>query len=413
MELNEADMALSNSVTVGAYTAVRECAKQFRYDRWNCPMSSFFLNPNDDRNTTTTTKRSLPFARITPSTLLSLEDLKNTSSVALLNGLKADRQISRETALVRAMTSAGITFTLTKNCSTGDFANCVCDTRFSRRKMSFKWGGCSDNFHFGSQVAGQFLDGHEDGADPISLVNLHNNAAGRMAVKKTMRRICKCHGVSGSCATQTCWRQISDFRSIGNYLKKIYKKAMKVGFHEGKLTEQSTAGGIQKRHPRGRIEELGVFNGKEANRPNRKGIRDPRQLVDDRDDYENTYEYRLKSISMRRGRRVNPIEYEKDSGEKLKKRLIVFLDDSPDYCKADKKSGYMGVLGRRCSSDPSDPNAKVSIKMCTKLCRGCGLKARKKISHVYTSCKCQFRWCCDVTCESCRRKKVEIICVKP
>jgi hypothetical protein len=47
------------------------------------------------------------------------------------------------------------------------------------------------------------------------------------AVRKTMRRLCKCHGVSGSCATQTCWRQISEFREVGNHLKEMYHSAMK------------------------------------------------------------------------------------------------------------------------------------------------------------------------------------------
>ena len=44
----------------------------------------------------------------------------------------------------------------------------------------WEWGGCSDNFQFGSQVARQFLDGQETGADSSSLVNLHNNGAGRV-----------------------------------------------------------------------------------------------------------------------------------------------------------------------------------------------------------------------------------------
>ena len=44
----------------------------------------------------------------------------------------------------------------------------------------WKWGGCSDNFHFGSQVARMFLDSVEDGSDPKSLTNLHNNEAGRV-----------------------------------------------------------------------------------------------------------------------------------------------------------------------------------------------------------------------------------------
>ena len=135
-------MALSHSVTVGAYAAVYECSRQFKYERWNCPASAFFLN-----GTVT---------------------------------LPQSTEISRETALVRAMTSAGIAFTLTKNCSAGDFADCVCGTKFSRRQAGFKWGGCSDNFQFGSLVARQFLDGQESGADIVSLVNLHNNAAGRV-----------------------------------------------------------------------------------------------------------------------------------------------------------------------------------------------------------------------------------------
>ena len=52
-----------------------------------------------------------------------------------------------------------------------------------------------------------------------------------------MRRMCKCHGVSGSCATQTCWRQISDFKTVGQYLKRGYKKALKVDFADGSLVE--------------------------------------------------------------------------------------------------------------------------------------------------------------------------------
>ena len=123
--------------------------------------------------------------------------------------------------------SAGITHTLTRNCSRGDFSDCVCDTRSSRPQMNWKMRGCSDNFNFGSQVAEQFLDAAEAGFDPVTYANRHNNEAGRIAVKKTMREVCKCHGVSGSCATKTCWRQISDFRTVGDHLKKMYKQAVK------------------------------------------------------------------------------------------------------------------------------------------------------------------------------------------
>ena len=105
-----------------------------------------------------------------------------------------------------------------------------------------------------------FLDASESGTSSISMANLHNNEAGRIAVKRNMRELCKCHGVSsitisrvfsqmfvyilsylnlfvyfflhnkqvsGSCATKTCWRQISTFRDVGNYLKRMYKQALR------------------------------------------------------------------------------------------------------------------------------------------------------------------------------------------
>jgi hypothetical protein len=46
--------------------------------------------------------------------------------------------------------------------------------------LDWEWGGCSDNFHFGSQVAQEFLDSLESGNTLESRVNLHNNQAGRI-----------------------------------------------------------------------------------------------------------------------------------------------------------------------------------------------------------------------------------------
>jgi wingless-type MMTV integration site family protein 8 len=43
-----------------------------------------------------------------------------------------------------------------------------------------------------------------------------------------MIKICKCHGVSGSCSLQTCWMRINDFQEVGNYLKRSYRKAIKI-----------------------------------------------------------------------------------------------------------------------------------------------------------------------------------------
>ena len=69
-------------------------------------------------------------------------------------------------------------------------------------------------------------------------------------------------------------------------------------------------------------------------------------------------------------------------GRRLKRRQLVFLEDSPDYCKASAITGHTGVLGRKCS--PANPvgNGKQTqseIKRCIKLCTDCGYKVRRSL----------------------------------
>lgn len=48
------------------------------------------------------------------------------------------------------------------------------------------------------------------------------------AISHNRKRICKCHGATGRCTTETCWYQVNDFKVIGDYLKEKYNSAMKV-----------------------------------------------------------------------------------------------------------------------------------------------------------------------------------------
>lgn len=43
-----------------------------------------------------------------------------------------------------------------------------------------------------------------------------------------MKLECKCHGVSGSCTTKTCWTMLPKFREIGFLLKDKYSEAVHV-----------------------------------------------------------------------------------------------------------------------------------------------------------------------------------------
>ncbi|XP_004749541.1 protein Wnt-8b [Mustela putorius furo] len=239
----KAYLIYSSSVAAGAQSGIEECKYQFAWDRWNCPERALQLSSH--------------------------------------SGL---RSANRETAFVHAISSAGVMYTLTRNCSLGDFDNCGCDDSRNGQLggQGWLWGGCSDNVGFGEAISKQFVDALETGQDARAAMNLHNNEAGRKAVKGTMKRTCKCHGVSGSCTTQTCWLQLPEFREVGAHLKEKYHAALKVDLLQG--AGNSAAG-------RGAIADT------------------------------------FRSISTRE---------------------LVHLEDSPDYCLENKTLGLLGTEGREC-----------------------------------------------------------------
>ncbi|XP_013395208.1 protein Wnt-16 isoform X2 [Lingula anatina] len=181
-------------ISTGARQGIYECQYQFQHERWNC----------------TTTKNQTVFG-----TLLD----KGT----------------KETAFIYAILSAGVVHAVTQACSAGNLTECSCDLRLQGQKTEdgWTWGGCSDNVDYGVWFGKTFVDApdtssHKSGRNVRMLMNLHNNEVGRKAIVKQMRRQCRCHGVSGSCAVKTCWKGLPPFRQIGNYLKTKYEHSVQV-----------------------------------------------------------------------------------------------------------------------------------------------------------------------------------------
>jgi len=240
------------SVPFGTKQGLIECEYQFRNDRWNCT--------------------------------------DNRSPQALQSTLERG---SKETAFLYAVTSAGVVHVVTKACSSGNLTECSCDlyTQGQDTGQSWKWGGCGDNLKYGLRFSRKFLDAPDrkmvrKKGDMRSLMNLHNNEAGRRAIAKLMLLKCRCHGVSGSCQFKTCWRNLPQFAEIGNFLKKKYDKS---------AVQVSRA-------------------------PDNQG----------RDRY-------------RRTAAKNPASLP------VSKRSLVYIQPSPDYCEDDPKSGVMGTRGRQCN----------------------------------------------------------------
>ncbi|KAB0803860.1 hypothetical protein PPYR_00830 [Photinus pyralis] len=185
------------AVASGAHQALLECRHQFQHRRWNCSV---------------------------------LDELNVFGPVTSIP--------SRETAFTHALAAAGVTYAVSRACRDGHLSSCGC-SRMGRPKTLKKdwiWGGCGDNLEYGYKFTQGFIDVRErerkfkkgSRRQGQSLMNLHNNEAGRRAVIKTSRVTCKCHGVSGSCSLITCWQQLSNFREIGDYIRDKYDGATEV-----------------------------------------------------------------------------------------------------------------------------------------------------------------------------------------
>ncbi|KAK3567731.1 hypothetical protein QTP86_024059 [Hemibagrus guttatus] len=165
--------------------SAQECQYQFRFERWNCTLEGRYR------------------ANI------------------LKRGFK-------ETAFLYAISSAGLTHAMAKACSAGRMERCTCDEAPDlENRKAWQWGGCGDNLKYSNKFVKDFL-GKRSNKDLRARVDMHNSHVGMKVIKSGVDTTCKCHGVSGSCTVQTCWRQLAPFHKIGMVLKQRYETALKV-----------------------------------------------------------------------------------------------------------------------------------------------------------------------------------------
>lgn len=125
--------------------AMDECKNIFKWDRWNCPQSSFSRQNN--------------------------------------------QLATKEKAYTNAIITAGIIYSLTRDCSQGVIKGCGCDPNFSKNiyqqhntknlERDWTWGGCSDDASFGENLVLKLLEDNDENNDAQAFVSRHNNRIGR------------------------------------------------------------------------------------------------------------------------------------------------------------------------------------------------------------------------------------------
>ncbi len=137
-----------------------------------------------------------------------------------------------------------------------------------------------------------------EGYDSIQIFNWHFTSINQsisnlfeQAIRSRMQRVCKCHGMSGSCSVRVCWRRLPSIRSVGEALGQLYDGASYV-----KVNLISLAFCLS----------ILVLN--------RNGLTILLQLVE-------------------RDGKASKLRRRDPELKKLIKSDLVYLDESPDYCE--------------------------------------------------------------------------------
>ncbi|KAK2157589.1 hypothetical protein LSH36_188g03061 [Paralvinella palmiformis] len=390
------------AVGEGTKVGLGECRYQFRNKRWNC---------------TTPTKSNSLFDQV-------------------------PKIGSREAAYTHAIRSAGVAFAVTQGCSQGNLTSCGCDKSKKEGKFSpqgWKWGGCSADIKYGLRFSRLFMDARETDESDRTLMNLHNNHAGRK-VGEMRARVAKLRpsvSTNASCApvifstSPTVVGQTGVTSCLINGLvENLWSSApivagnfLKLRFNiraAGRPTERASERSAERSAPTIPARPA-TFRGeavKDKTRTECKchGVSGsctmktcwttlPR-FRDVGDRLMKKYKQAKQVVPIKGRRARKPIflklKRSKRAHKKPRQRDLVYLERSPNYCDYDPDTGSLGTQGRRCNRTSLGPDG------CDTMCCGRGYN-----THQYTrkwKCNCKFIWCCHVTCHTCSEKTEEYTC---
>lgn len=240
-----------HDVAEGVQKALDECREKFKWDRWNCPKKAFldildrnFLPSNKEFSYTRALIAASVVLSLTRSCSYGTNNICGCSHTTAIAARTASNPGSLEHPVNNSpiLSSLAHAHSLNKNFSSeqsphatfveqGQLYHVTGDhiADLSSNVAKFVWKGCDEMVKFGFKVSKKYLE-FEDVHDEVSRrINAHNYEVGRIAVKRSMKKKCKCHGISGSCQVNTCWTSVPDMSQVGDYLKRQYRLAAKVG----------------------------------------------------------------------------------------------------------------------------------------------------------------------------------------
>jgi len=271
------------------------------------------------------------------------------------------RRSTREAAFVHAIQAAGVLQAISRSCRNGDISTCSCSQskRPDNLNKDWVWGGCGDNVDYGYKFTKAFVD--------ISQKSLTDNQ--QLAVERFRSK--KSDGVQFGVLRRAKARRLSNLHNYEAGRRAVYK-LVKIECKCHGVSGSCSMKTCWLKLP---------------------SFREVGDLVREKYDaaIEVKYQAKAKGLRARYKRFVKPT-----------KEDLIYIEDSPNYCEANKRIGSLGTRGRKCNKNSFGPDG------CSQMCCGRGYFVERTIKE--EKCKCKFQWCCSVKCETCITEVENYIC---
>ena len=166
-----------------------------------------------------------------------------------------------------------------------------------------------------------------------------------------MKRMCRCHGLTGSCTVETCWEELPTYFEVGDLLKIKYDNALKVSVE--------------------------LTNGEE---------------------FFTHYDPILSSYIRLPQSDTN----------------LVYLEEETDLC-SQRENFTLGrrclpraLLDAQMRGELKASSTAEYFPPCEEFC--CSGEYREESMSVSERCDCHFVWCCNVECQTCTTNTTEYRC---
>ncbi|XP_068232390.1 protein Wnt-11b-2-like [Palaemon carinicauda] len=313
---------------------------------------------------------------------------------------------TREQAVVYALTSAAVTWSVSRACSQGTLILCGCGSVPQEPPNGqFKWGGCGDNIIFGARFARDFVD---DKDEP------KNSGSGKRKGRSRQRR-----WVTEKRATEIFWRNnVRHHREVQPYSPSTVEE-------EGGTVQKNTRRSRTKR--RKKKQRLHKSSKSSKQNPviammNQHNNRVGRRVVEASLSTQckchgvsgscniktcwkalpnflqagaRLYRKYLSGVEVREvlaGPRLRLLPAS-PAVSRFSRDDLIYATKSPDYCHPEPRVGSLGTRGRRCNITSR------GVDGCEQMC--CGRGHISQVIKYHQRCHCKYHWCCYVTCQTC------------